>query len=124
MGETYILTFNEANNIEMMDYFGAKLKTLSYSKNGWLKIQLPVQLLKRHLIYDLSRHNSKYNVMTPKYDPVINSYTNIIKANYEPESKKMMVNQYLSKTEQDGSYMVGMELDQLEFFQTPNKVKT
>ena len=30
MGETYILTFNEANNIEMMDYFGAKLKTLSY----------------------------------------------------------------------------------------------
>ena len=124
MGETYILTFNEANNIEMMDYFGAKLKTLSYSKNGWLKIQLPVQLLKRHLIYDLSRHDSKYNVITPKYDPFINSCTSIIKANYEPESKKMMVNQYLSKTEQDGSYMVGMELDQLEFFQTPNKVKT
>ena len=124
MGETYILTFNEANNIEMMDYFGDKLKTLSYSKNGWLKIQLPVQLLKRHLIYDLSRHDSKYNVITPKYDPFINSCTSIIKANYEPESKKMMVNQYLSKTEQDGSYMVGMELDQLEFFQTPNKVKT
>ena len=124
MGETYILTFNEANNIEMMDYFGAKLKTLSYSKNGWLKIQLPVQLLKRHLIYDLSRHDSKYNVITPKYDPFINSCTSIIKANYEPESKKMMVNQYLSKTEQDGSYMVGMELDELEFFQMPNKVKT
>ena len=123
MGETYILTFNEANNIEMMDYFGAKLKTLSYSKNGWLKIQLPVQLLKRHLIYDLSRHDSKYNVITPKYDPFINSCTSIIKANYEPESKKMMVNQYLSKTEQDGSYMVGMELDELEFFQMPNKVK-
>ena len=124
MGETYILTFNEANNIEMMDYFGDKLKTLSYSKNGWLKIQLPVQLLKRHLIYDLSRHDSKYNVITPKYDPFINSCTSIIKANYEPESKKMMVKQYLSKTEQDGSYMVGMELDELEFFQMPNKVKT
>ena len=122
MGETYILTLHEANTIEMMDYIGEK--TSSYCKNGWLKIQLPVQLLKRHLIYDLSRHNSKYNVMTPKYDPVINSYTNIIKANYEPESKKMMVKQYLSKTEQDGSYMVGMELDELEFFQMPNKVKT
>ena len=122
MGETYILTLHEANTIEMMDYIGEK--TSSYCKNGWLKIQLPVQLLKRHLIYDLSRHNSKYNVMTPKYDPVINSYTNIIKANYEPECKKMMVKQYLSKTEQDGSYMVGMELDELEFFQMPNKVKT
>ena len=124
MGETYILNMHEANTIEMMDYIGDTLKTSSYCKNGWLKIQLPVQLLKRHLIYDLSRHNSKYNVMTPKYDPVINSYTNIIKANYEPESKKMMVKQYLSKTEQDGSYMVGMELDELEFFQMPNKVKT
>ena len=55
---------------------------------------------------------------------MIQSYTNIIKAIYEPESKKMMVKQYLSKTEQDGSYMVGMELDELEFFQMPNKVKT
>ena len=124
MGETYILTLHEANTIKIMDYIGDKLKTSSYCKNGWLKIQLPVQLLKRHLIYDLSRHNSKYNVMTPKYDPVINSYTNIIKANYEPECKKMMVKQYLSKTEQDGSYMVGMELDELEFFEMPNKVKT
>ena len=91
MGETYILTLHEANTIKIMDYIGDKLKTSSYCKNGWLKIQLPVQLLKRHLIYDLSRHNSKYNVMTPKYDPVINSHTNIIKANYEPESKKMIV---------------------------------
>ena len=106
MGETYILSMNEANTIEMMDYCGDKLKTPSYIKNGWFKIDLPDQLLKKELINDLLRYDEKYNVITPKYDPFINSYTSIIKANYERESKKMMVNQYLSKTEQDGSYMV------------------
>ena len=40
MGETYILSLKEANAIEMMDYYGDKLKTPSYRKNGWFKIQL------------------------------------------------------------------------------------
>ena len=62
--------------------------------------------------------------MTPKYESFINSNSNMIKVNYEPKSEKMTVNQYLSTTQQDGSYMVGMELNELEFVETSNKVKT
>ena len=59
MGETYILSMNEANTIEMMDYCGDKLKTPSYIKNGWFKIDLPDQLLKKELINDLLRYDEK-----------------------------------------------------------------
>ena len=124
MGETYILSMNEANTIEMMDYCGDKLKTPSYIKNGWFKIDLPVKLLKKELINDLLRYDEKYNVITPKYESFINSNSNMIKVNYEPKSEKMTVNQYLSTTQHDGSYMVGMELNELEFVETSNKVKT
>ena len=77
MGETYILSMNEANTIEMMDYCGDKLKTPSYIKNGWFKIDLPDQLLKKELINDLLRYDEKYNVMTPKYEPFMNSNSNM-----------------------------------------------